>query len=47
MSLFDKSNLTPEEYIFKRTLVHLGMRKLAVEKVEKIMKGGTAEGDNQ
>lgn len=47
MSLFDKGNLTSVEYIFKRTLVHFGMKKLAPEKVEKIVKGGAAEGENE
>lgn len=38
MSLFEKAlPLEPEEYVFRRALAHLGMRKILPEKLDKIM----------
>jgi hypothetical protein len=46
MSLFEKSNLDSVEYVFKRALVHMGMRRVPQEKVDKILKG-PVEGENE
>jgi len=38
MSLFQKSDLTVEEYLLKQTLCLLGMKKCPDEKIDKIAK---------
>lgn len=37
MSLFDKQHPEPWEYVFRRALRHLGMQKIAPEKLDKLM----------
>ena len=36
MSLFTKDALSPEEYILKYSLIYLGQRKIAEDKLEKV-----------
>lgn len=36
MSLFTKDTLTTEEYILKYSLIYLGQRKIADDKLEKL-----------
>lgn len=36
MSLFTKDGLSNEEYIYKYSLIYLGQRKIAEDKLEKV-----------
>lgn len=36
MSLFTQANLTPFEYVMKQSLIYLGQRKIADDKLDKV-----------
>jgi len=36
MSLFTQATLSPKEYVMKQSLIYLGQRKIADEKLEKV-----------
>ena len=38
MSLFTQANLSPAEHVLKYSLVYLGMRKMAEDKLLKLLK---------
>lgn len=38
MNLFNKKDLTDEEFVLKYALTYLGMKKIKEESIEKIMK---------